>query len=375
MASAPAAGYRLAIDVGGTFTDVVLIDDRDGSARFGKVPSTSTDPSVGSLAGARAILDACGVAPGDVGEVVHATTVATNAILERKGARAGLVTTRGFADTLEMRRESRYDIYDLDLRVPEPLIDRPLRVEVRERVDHDGTVVVALDEDSVRDALGRLASAGIESVAICLLHSYANPAHERRVAEIARASFPHLEVSVSSEVAPEVREYERTSTVAVDAYVKPIVRRYIERLEDGLRSLGIARPLSLMLSHGGIGAAREVSTLFPVRMIESGPAAGAIAAAFVSRQALAGGDAIAFDMGGTTAKMSLVRGGIPAVTHEYEVAHVHRFKPGSGIPLQISAVELLEIGAGGGSIAHLNRLGLLTVGPESAGAEPGPVCY
>jgi N-methylhydantoinase A len=367
--------HRLAIDVGGTFTDVVLIDDSDGTVHFGKVLSTSRDPSIGSLDGARQVLNAHAVSPERVKEVVHATTVATNAVLERKGARTGLVTTRGFRDTLEIRRESRYDIYDLDLTLPEPLVARAHRTEVSERIDAQGRLLEALDEQSALEALGTLAEAGIESVAICLLHSYVNPIHEARLAAIAREHFPQLEVSVSSEVSPEVREFERTSTAVVDAYVKPLVRRYIERLEEGLSRIGVRRPLSLMLSHGGIGSAREVSTRFPVRMIESGPAAGAISAAFFSAQALQGQDAIAFDMGGTTAKMSLVRGGVPSVTHEYEVAHVQRFKPGSGLPLQISAVELLEIGAGGGSIAHLNKLGLLTVGPESAGSDPGPVSY
>jgi N-methylhydantoinase A len=367
--------HRLAIDVGGTFTDVVMIDDRDGSVHFGKVLSTPRDPSIGSLEGARQILADHAVAPERIKEVVHATTVATNAVLERKGARTGLVTTRGFRDTLEIRRESRYDIYDLDLRLPEPLVARADRTEVVERIDAHGRILEPMDEQSALAALGQLADAGIESVAICLLHSCVNPAHEARLAAIARERFPTLEVSVSSEVSPEVREFERTSTVVVDAYVKPLVRLYIGRLEDGLRHVGIARPLSLMLSHGGIGGAREVSTRFPVRMIESGPAAGAIAAAFFSAQALEGQDSIAFDMGGTTAKMSLIRGGLPSVTHEYEVAHVQRFKPGSGLPLQISAVELLEIGAGGGSIAHLSKLGLLNVGPESAGADPGPVSY
>lgn len=367
--------HRLAIDVGGTFTDVVMIDDRDGSVHFGKVLSTPRDPSIGSLEAARQILADHAVAPERIKEVVHATTVATNAVLERKGARTGLVTTRGFRDTLEIRRESRYDIYDLDLRLPEPLVARADRTEVVERIDAHGRILEPMDEQSALAALGQLADAGIESVAICLLHSCVNPAHEARLAAIARERFPTLEVSVSSEVSPEVREFERTSTVVVDAYVKPLVRLYIGRLEDGLRHVGIARPLSLMLSHGGIGGAREVSTRFPVRMIESGPAAGAIAAAFFSAQALEGQDSIAFDMGGTTAKMSLIRGGLPSVTHEYEVAHVQRFKPGSGLPLQISAVELLEIGAGGGSIAHLSKLGLLNVGPESAGADPGPVSY
>ncbi len=370
-----ASGYRLAIDVGGTFTDFVLIRNQDGVVQFGKVLSTPDDPSSGSVDGARSALLRCGVAAAEIVEIVHATTVATNAVLERRGANTGLMTTLGFRDTLEIGREARYDIYDLDLVVPQPLVTRPNRLEVIERIDYQGQVLKPLDESSVVRALDQLIKAGVQSVAICLLHSHVNSAHERRIAAIARTRFPGLEVSVSSEVAGEAREYERTSTSCVDAYVKPLVRRYIGRLEDGLRALGIDRSLSLMLSHGGIGGAREVAERFPVRMIESGPAAGAIAAAYFTGQALANADAIAFDMGGTTAKMSLVRGGLPAITHEYEVGHVHRFKRGSGLPLQISAVELLEIGAGGGSIARLNKLGLLTVGPESAGAKPGPVCY
>jgi N-methylhydantoinase A len=366
---------RIAIDVGGTFTDVVLLDEAKGTLRFGKVLSTPEDQSIGSLEGAKGTLAEAGIAAEAVRDVVHATTVATNAVLERKGAVTGLVSTEGFRDILANGREARYDIYDLGITLPDPLVPRARRVEVAERLDHRGEVLRALDDASVVAAAKALAASGVEAVAICLLHAHVNGAHERRVAEILRAELPRVEISVSSDVAGEAREYERSSTVAVDAYVKPMMRRYVDRLADGLQQAGIGRQLSLMLSHGGIGEAREVASRHPVRMIESGPAAGAAAAAYVARQALGGADAVAFDMGGTTAKMSLVRGGTPAVTHEYEVAHVHRFKRGSGLPLQISAVELLEIGAGGGSIARLTQLGLLTVGPHSAGARPGPVCY
>jgi N-methylhydantoinase A len=367
--------FRLAIDVGGTFTDFAVIDDESGVVRFGKVLSTPDDPSVGSIEGASQALKRNNISPEWVGEVVHATTVATNAVLERRGANTGLITTKGFRDTLEIGRESRYDIYDLDLNVPEPLVSRQNRVEVLERMDSDGHVRIALDRQSLDVALDQLVSSNIKSIAICFLHSHINSEHEKIVASVIQQRFPEIEISVSSEVAGEVREFERTSTTCVDAYVKPLVRRYIGSLEDGLRSLGMSNNVALMLSHGGIGSARDVATRFPVRMIESGPAAGAIAAAYFSRQALQNADVIAFDMGGTTAKMSLIRDGAPSVTNEYEVAHVHRFKRGSGIPLQISAVELLEIGAGGGSIARLSKLDLLTVGPESAGAKPGPVCY
>jgi N-methylhydantoinase A len=367
--------FRLAIDVGGTFTDIVVVDDRDGSLRFGKVLSTPDDPSEGSLAGSVETLARGGIEPRSVAEVVHATTVATNAVLERKGAVTGLLTTKGFRDALEMRRESRYDIYDLGLRLPPPLVPRRLRFEVDERLDHEGNVLRPLDEKSAVAAIEQLKAAGVASVAISLLYGYMNPVHERRLFELMRRLAPDIEVSVSHEVSGEVREYERTSTVVVDAYVKPLVRRYMERLADGLGAVGLPSRPALMLSHGGIGAATEVGRRYPVRMIESGPAAGAIAASWFARHALPNADAVAFDMGGTTAKMSLIQGGVPAVTREYEVAHVHRFKPGSGLPLQISAIELLEIGAGGGSIARVNELGLLNVGPHSAGAKPGPACY
>ena len=250
------------------------------------------------------------------------------------------------------------------------------RCEVNERISHNGEILTPLDEEEVSDVLSRLIEkADLQSLAICLLHGYAHPGHEARIAEIAAHMFPDLTISVSHQVSAEIREFERTSTTVVDAYVKPLVQSYVGRLTEGLRDLGIRHEVSMMLSHGGIGPASEVADRFPVRMIESGPAAGAIAAGHFAREALARPDAIAFDMGGTTAKISVIRDGEPAVTHEYEVGHVHRFKRGSGYPLQISAIELLEIGAGGGSIAHINELGLLNVGPRSAGADPGPVSY
>jgi len=367
--------FRLAIDVGGTFTDFALIDDKTGVVHFGKVLSTPDDPSIGSLQGATQALKNNNISPNLVMQVIHATTVATNAVLERRGANTGLLTTKGFRDTLEIGRESRYDIYDLNLTVPKPLVPRNWRLEVTERIDHLGNVTTKLDHNTLCEALDKLVSMQVNSIAICFLHSHINSAHEKYVASFIHEKFKNIEISISSEVAGEVREYERTSTTCVDAYVKPLVRKYIDHLEDGLQSLGITNSLALMLSNGGIGLARDVAHRFPVRMIESGPAAGAISAAYFTGQALQSGNAIAFDMGGTTAKMSLIREGKPSITNEYEVAHVHRFKRGSGIPLQISAVELLEIGAGGGSIARLNNLGLLTVGPESAGAKPGPACY
>ncbi len=367
---------RLAIDVGGTFTDVVLIDDDSAKVWFAKILSTPEDPSLGSLAGAGEILQRTAISSALVRDVVHATTVATNAVLEGKGARTGMITTVGFRDALEMGREARYDIYDLGLRMPEPLVPRQRRLEINERIDFDGNVLTPLDEAEVGAVLTQLVEeAGIDSLAICLLHGYAHPDHEARVAGFAARLFPNLTVSVSHQVSAEVREFERTSTTVVDAYVKPLVQTYVGRLNQGLADLGMRQEASMMLSHGGIGPASDVADTFPVRMIESGPAAGAIAAAHFAREALEQPDAIAFDMGGTTAKISVIQNGEPAITHEFEVGHVHRFKRGSGFPLQISAIELLEIGAGGGSIAHVNDLGLLNVGPKSAGADPGPVCY
>ncbi|MBT6277762.1 MAG: hydantoinase/oxoprolinase family protein, partial [Chromatiales bacterium] len=372
----PDVSFRLAIDVGGTFTDVVLINDNTAEVWFAKVLSTPQDPSLGSLAGAREILARSGVRACAVRDVVHATTVATNAVLERKGALTGLIATAGFGDALEMGREARYNIYDLGIRMPPPLVARRHRLEVNERMGFDGEVLTPLDDAQVARVIRQLVEdAGVKSVAICLLHGYAHPDHEARITEIAKRLYPDLSISVSHQVSAEIREFERVSTTAVDAYVKPLVRHYVGRLNQGMKDLGVVQDVAMMLSHGGIGSATEVAERFPVRMIESGPAAGAIAAGHFARQALEQPDAIAFDMGGTTAKISVIEGGEPTTTHEFEVAQVRRFQRGSGYPLQIAAIELLEIGAGGGSIAHINSLGLLNVGPESAGAAPGPICY
>ncbi|MBT5107667.1 MAG: hydantoinase/oxoprolinase family protein [Rhodospirillaceae bacterium] len=367
---------RLSIDVGGTFTDVVLLDEATGAVRFAKVSSTPADPSTGSLNAAETILASHGATPESVSDLIHATTVATNAVLEGAGACTGLITTRGFRDTLEMRREGRYDIYDLNIQMPPPLVPRSRRMEIDERITFDGVVLTPLDEDQILSVITILVEEHkIDALAICLLHGYAHPEHEARVAEITARHFPELTISVSHDVAGEIREFERISTTVVDAYVKPLAQRYITRLADGLRALDMPRDPAIMLSHGGVGPAKEVVQRFPVRMIESGPAAGAIAAAYFARTALSQPNALAFDMGGTTAKISVIQNGEPSVANEYEVGHAHRFKSGSGYPLQISAIELLEIGAGGGSIAYVNDLGLLKVGPRSAGADPGPACY
>lgn len=365
---------KLAIDVGGTFTDVVLYDEATGFLDVHKLLSTNDDPSIGSLEGAQTLLRACGLRGAQLAEFVHATTVATNAVIERKGAATGLITTRGFRDALEIRNEDRYDIYDLSLRQPEPLVPRHLRLEVTERIDAAGTVVQPLAAEEVRAVLGELQQQGLRAVAVCLVNAHLNPVHERLVEKIAR-EFPALEVSISHRVANEVREYERTSTCTVDAYVKPIVKGYIDRLVQGFKVLGLRNSPALMLSNGGIGSAVQVAEHYPVRMIESGPAAGAVLAAHLSRASLGGADLVALDMGGTTAKVSLIQGGKPELTHLLEVAHLNKFSRGSGLPLQIAAIELLEISGGGGSIARVNELQGISVGPDSAGSMPGPVAF
>ncbi|MGK0170253.1 MAG: N-methylhydantoinase A [Gammaproteobacteria bacterium] len=366
----------LAIDVGGTFTDVVLYDGRRRQFRFAKVLTTPADPSVGSVAGARALLKSEAVEADAITRIVHATTVATNAVLERKGARIGLITTKGFRDTLAIGREYRYDIYDLNLRMPTPLVPQSRRLEVNERVGESGAVITPLDDADVRRALIALVDEHeVSAIAVTFLNSFERPEHELRVREIGSTMYPHIVFSLSHEVAGEIREYERTSTTVIDAYVKPLVREYVQRLSEGLAGIGLSPKIAMMLSTGGVAPAVEVADAFPVRILESGPAAGAIGAAKIAALALDPANAIAFDMGGTTAKISVILDGKAQVTNEFEVGHVHRFKRGSGLALQLSAIELLEIGAGGGSIAHINALGLLKVGPHSAGAAPGPACY
>jgi N-methylhydantoinase A len=320
----------LAIDVGGTFTDVVLYDGRRRQFRFAKVLTTPADPSVGSVAGARALLKSEAVEAGAITRIVHATTVATNAVLERKGARIGLITTQGFRDTLAIGREYRYDIYDLNLRMPMPLVPQSRRLEVNERVGESGAVITALDDADVRRALITLVDEHeVSAIAVAFLNSFERPEHELRVREIGRTLYRGIAFSLSHEVAGEIREYERTSTTVIDAYVKPLVREYVERLSEGLSAIGLLPKIAMMLSHGGVAPAVEVADAFPVRILESGPAAGAIGAAKIAALALDPANAIAFDMGGTTAKISVISNGKAQVTNEFEVGHVHRFKRGS----------------------------------------------
>src|SRR3989440_4699211 len=364
---------RLGVDIGGTFTDLVVIDEATGTARVGKVLTTPKDPAHGVEEGIRALLDDAGVRPDEVRAVVHGTTLATNALIERKGARTALLTTEGFRDALEIGREGRYDMYDLFIDPPPPLVPRHLRREVPERLLPDGSVLRPLDEAAARRVIAGLIEDGAEAVAICLLHAYLNPVHERRLAELVREAAPHVLVSCASDVVPEIREYERASTTSANVYVAPLMGRYLEDLERRLTGLGVPGQLYVMQSSRGI-ALPPLARRLPIRLVESGPAAGALAAAQAARER---GDArlLSFDMGGTTAKACVIDDGMPLVAREFEVARADRFKKGSGLPIRVPVVEMIESGAGGGSLARVARMGLLKVGPDSAGADPGPACY
>jgi N-methylhydantoinase A len=363
---------RIAVDIGGTFTDLVLVSQGRVVANA-KVLTTPSDPSVAVETGITRLLDH--VRPNDVTEVVHGTTLVANALIERKGAVTALVATKGFRDTVAIRRELRYDLYDLFLEMPEPMAPRRLRYEVTERIFADGSVDVPLDLEAVRSVARRMKRESVEAVAVSLLHAYRNPEHERAVGKILQEEAPGLAVSLSSDVSPELGEFARTSTVIANAYVLPLIDSYLEMLQKRLDGLGLRGPLRIMLSTGGGGIAGvDTARRFPVRLLESGPAAGAVSAGFWGSR---GGrdDVLAFDMGGTTAKACLIEKGVPLVAREFEVARMYRFTKGSGMPVRVPVIDLIEIGAGGGSIAHVGPFGLPNVGPESTGADPGPVCY
>ena len=362
---------RLAVDIGGTFTDLAL--EWGGRRVTTKVLTTPARPEQGVLDGIAAILNEAGLAPPDIALLVHGTTLATNAIIERKGAVTALVTTEGFRDVLAMGNESRYDQYDLGIALPQPLVPRYLRLPVPERLDNTGQVLLPLDEHAVRALVPTLQREGVQSIAIGYLHSFRNPAHEQRTRDLLAAALPSIPISLSSEVSPEMREWERFSTTAANAYVQPLIAGYLRRLESGLATMGLRAPLFLMLSGGGLTTI-ETACRFPIRLVESGPAGGALFAADIARQC--GLDhVLSFDMGGTTAKVCLIDDHRPQASRTFEVARVGRFKRGSGLPLRIPVIEMVEIGAGGGSIAGVDALGRIAVGPESAGAAPGPACY
>jgi N-methylhydantoinase A len=365
--------HKLSIDIGGTFTDLVLSAAASGASWVGKVLTTPADPAEAVYTGVVELLDRSGVRASQLEGVLHATTLATNVVIERKGARTALVTTTGFRDVLEIRDESRYDLFDLFLELPSPLVDREMRLEVDERVLADGSVDRPLDLARASETIASLRDTGVEAVAVSLLHSYRNPEHERLVGKLVTEILPGVELSLSHEVAPEIREFPRTATTVTNVYIKGLMRRYLARLQERLNGLGLRRDVFVMLSSGSlcdIGTAGE----FPVRLVESGPAAGALGAAAYGR-ASGRPNLISFDMGGTTAKACLIEDGEPHRSDQFEIDRVWRFKPGSGTPIRTPVVELIEIGAGGGSIAWIDELGRLRVGPHSAGADPGPACY
>jgi N-methylhydantoinase A len=368
-----AAPLSLGIDIGGTFTDLVIHDPRDGRAVIWKESTTPDDPARGALEGTRRVLQKAGAGPEQVGRVVHATTLFTNALIERKGAKTGLLTTAGFRDVLEIGRERKYELYDLFIEMPKPLVARPWRREAVERLAADGSVEQPVDVEAALREVAELVALGVESLAICFLHAYANPAHERAIGAAIAERHQNLSISLSSDVAPEIREYLRASTTVANAYIRPLAEVYLERLEQALRAEGIPGGLFLMLSNGGLTHVSEAKRA-PVQLLESGPAAGALAGAWFGRKAGLG-RVLAFDMGGTTAKLALVDDGEPLVAYGFEAAREKRFLRGSGLPMQIATVELIEIGAGGGSIARKSDLGTLNVGPDSSGAQPGPACY
>lgn len=362
---------RLGVDIGGTFTDVAL---ELGSRRFSaKVLTTASAPERGVLQAISVVLGEAKLAPRDVGIIIHGTTLATNALIERKGARTALITTEGFRDTIEIRHENRFEQYDVNIDLPPPLVPRRWRFGVAERMNAQGAVVTPLDEADAVRIIAEIEAQGIEAVAIGLLHSFTNPAHERRIAELIAAKLPDLPVTLSSEVSPEMREYERFSTACANAYIQPLMGRYLTNLGRDLAAGGFACPLFLMLSGGGVTTI-ETAIRFPVRLVESGPAGGAIFASHIARQC--GLDQVlSFDMGGTTAKICLIDDAKPQTSRVFEVARIYRFKKGSGLPLRIPVIEMVEIGAGGGSIARVDAMGRIAVGPDSAGSEPGPVSY
>ena len=365
--------FELGFDIGGTFTDFALLNRESGQLEIFKVLTTPERPELGALDGMTAFLDQCGLCHEELLNVMHGTTLVANTLIEQKGALVGTLTTVGFRDILEMRTEQRYAIYDLFLQYPRPLSPRYLRRGIKERIDRDGNVLESVCEEDVMRVVAAFKREGVESIAITCLHSYRNPTNERRIAELVRDVWPDIPLTLSSEIAPEIREYERTSTTVANAYVLPLMSRYLKTMGDQLADAGFGGNFYLMLSSGSSALASAARSQ-PIRLVESGPAAGALAAAYYGE--LAGfRDLISFDMGGTTAKVALVQNGRPAVASNLEVARVHRFTKGSGYPLQFPAVDILESGAGGGSIAWVDSLGLLKVGPQSAGSDPGPACY
>ncbi len=365
------SAIRMGVDIGGTFTDVVI--EVEGKQYSTKVLTTYIAPENAIIDGLHQVCAKAGVTPSDIGQIIHGTTLATNALIERRGAKTALITTSGFRDVIEMRTESRFEQYDLNLTLPEPLIPRQSRFTISERVDATGGVLIDLDRAEVEAVADQIKAAGYESIAVGLIHSYLNPDHERMVRDVLAEKLPDVMVSLSSEVSPQMREYERFNTVVANAYIKPLMKSYLGRLKGRLEDEGADCSVFLMHSGGGI-ISIESAADFPVRLVESGPAGGAVFAANIA--ARYGLDKVlSFDMGGTTAKICLIKNQTPKTSRVFEVARTYRFKKGSGMPISIPVIDMVEIGAGGGSLAHIDSMRQIRVGPESAGSEPGPACY
>ncbi|MEO9896539.1 MAG: hydantoinase/oxoprolinase family protein [Paracoccaceae bacterium] len=366
-----APSVRLGVDIGGTFTDVVL--EKDGVPFSTKVLTTYAAPENAIIDGMHQVCAKANVTPSQIDQIIHGTTLATNALIERRGAKTALITTEGFRDVIEMRTESRFEQYDLNLNLPDPLLPRQMRFTVAGRVDANGQILVDIDRTEVEAVVDQIAKAAFESVAVGLIHSYLNPTHEQLVRDVIAEKLPNVAVSISSEVSPQMREYERFNTVVANAYIKPLMASYLGRLEDRLKDEGVSCRIFLMHSGGGIISIENAAD-FPVRLVESGPAGGAVFAAHIA--ARYGLDKVlSFDMGGTTAKICLIKNQTPKTSRVFEVARTYRFKKGSGMPISIPVIDMVEIGAGGGSLAHVDTLRQIRVGPESAGSEPGPACY
>lgn len=365
------SAIRMGVDIGGTFTDVVV--EVEGRQFSTKVLTTYIAPENAIIDGMHQVCENAGIAPSDIGQIIHGTTLATNALIERRGAKTALITTEGFRDVIEMRTESRFEQYDLNLELPEPLLPRQSRFTVSERVDANGDVLIPLDRTGVEALADQIKVAGYDSIAVGLIHSYLNPDHERMIRDVLVAKLPDVMISLSCEVSPQMREYERFNTVVANAYIKPLMKSYLGRLEGRLADEGATCSIFLMHSGGGI-ISIESAAEFPVRLVESGPAGGAVFAANIA--ARYGLDKVlSFDMGGTTAKICLIKNQTPKTSRVFEVARTYRFKKGSGMPISIPVIDMVEIGAGGGSLAHIDSMRQIRVGPESAGSEPGPACY
>src|SRR3954465_14136229 len=368
---------RIAVDIGGTFTDGLAVIAPGNRIWVGKTLTTPDDPGIAVTTVMvdllKQIVAARGEAKRDVADVVHGTTLVTNTLIERKGASTALVVTQGTRSVLTIAREIRYDLYDLNLEIPQPLVPEDKRVEAAERLDVSGAIVKPLAAGELARVVDALAALKVEAVAVCLLHAYVNEVHEKQIATAIKKRFPQLAVSISSGIAREIREYERMSTTVANAYVQPLMTEYLNRLDQRVHELAPGAPLKIMISSGGFTSGKAAAET-PILLLESGPAGGVLSALNTARNAGIA-EILAFDMGGTTAKACVAVGGEPLIAHSFECARVSRFKRGSGFPVLIPSIDLIEIGAGGGSIAHVNDLGLLNIGPDSAGADPGPACY